>query len=192
MLCFLSDWCSPTDFAVDVLQFEGLKEFATVVTLVTACPVLLAVWTGAFYVSVWEEPGAVLAIECFYAFFLDKVFLVQIEEDFLDNGFMVRGRRPGEQVKGDAKLSHVLGVFLVVSVDDRLWRGFFFIRSDGDRSPMFVAAGDHQHIVSFESVEPGEDVCWEIASCDMSKVQGAICIGPGDADEYFFSHGNLF
>ena len=64
----------------------------------------------------------------------------------------------------------------------------FLLRPDGDRRAVLVAAGDHEHVVAGRAVVAGEDVSGEVGAGDLTDVQGAVAVRPGDADEYLFGH----
>ena len=67
----------------------------------------------------------------------------------------------------------------------------FLIGSDGNGGAVGIAAGDHQHFVAAHSVIAGEDVGGQIAAGDVSEMQGAVGVGPGNADEYTFRHREI-
>ena len=171
MLGRLLDWCPSADLAADIDQFERVQEFPAVVALVTSGFRLVAVRAGSLHVPIREEARAVLAVVRLKAFPVNIVLLIESKEDFLYDTLMVRCRRPGKQIKGDAELLHVLGMLMVIPVHDRLWGRIFLLCSDGDRCPMLVASRDHKDFVASHAVEPSEDVSRQIAPCDMSQMK---------------------
>ena len=64
----------------------------------------------------------------------------------------------------------------------------FLLGADGDRRAVLVAAGDHEHVVACGAVVASEDVGGKVGADDLTDVEGAVAVGPGDGDEYFFGH----
>ena len=60
--------------------------------------------------------------------------------------------------------------------------------ADGDRRAVLVAAGDHEHVVAGGAVVASEDVGRQVGAGDLTDVEGAVGVGPGDGDEYLFGH----
>ncbi len=69
-----------------------------------------------------------------------------------------------------------------------VWRRPFRLGADGHGSAVLVAAGDHEHLVPLGAVVAGEDVGREVGADDLARVQGAVGVWPGHADEDLFGH----
>ena len=102
---------------------------------------------------------------------------------------VILGAGGGEKVEGDAQPLPGLQELLVEAGRD-LFRGQpLRLGANGDGGAVLVAAGDHENAVAAGAVVAGEDVGREVGADNLARVQGAVGVGPGHADEYLFGHG---
>ena len=64
----------------------------------------------------------------------------------------------------------------------------FLLCSKRDGSAVFVAARNHENIVSHHPVEPPEYVGGQEAAGERAQMERAVRVWPGGTDEYAFFH----
>ena len=105
-----------------------------------------------------------------------------------DDVDVVLGAGGREEVEADAEALPGLEELGVELGGDLARRAALLLGADGDRRAVLVAAGDHEDVVAGGAVVAGEDVGGQVGADDLTDVEGAVAVGPGDGDEYLFGH----
>ena len=114
--------------------------------------------------------------------------LLKSIEDILHNPGVVRGAGRRVQVERYPQTVPAIKKLVVVAIRYLFWCHTFLFRSDHDRGSVLIAPRYHQHFVPGESMVAGKDVGRQVAAGDVSKVKGAIGVGPGYANENTLCH----
>jgi hypothetical protein len=99
---------------------------------------------------------------------------VQRGEQLLDDGVVVAGRRPREQVVGKAEALQVLRDDPVVAVGELARGDALAVGLHLDRRPVLVGAADHQHPVAPHPPVAAEDVGRHAEPGDVADVPGPL------------------
>ncbi len=177
--------------AARIDQFGGVEQVAAVVALVAARLAVAADRAGALHIAVRQE--AVLAFREQLDLLLSvQVFLfIESREDILGNAVVVLRVGVGEQVVGDADPLLGFEEAAVVMLEELARRRAALVGFDGDRRPVGIRSGDHQHAVPLEPVVAGEDVRRQVGAGEVPDVQVAVRVGPGDRDMDQLGHSVL-
>ena len=118
----------------------------------------------------------------------DVAVAVQGAEQLLDDGVVVAGRRPGEQVVAQAEPSQVLDDDAVVAVGQLAGRHALGVGLHLDRRAVLVGAADHQDVVARHPHVPAEHVGGHSEAGHVADVPRAVGVGPGDRGEDVAGH----
>ena len=182
-------WRFAANAAPGFHQFNGVKGVAAAVALVAPGALVAAMGADALDVTVGQEPGAAGAVGQQHGVGVDVVLFLETLEDVLHHPPVVVGVRGGEQVKGDAQALPGIQKLRVIAIQDDVGRDAFLVGAYGDGRAMGVGAGHHQDFVALHAVVTGENIGGQIAAGDVSHVQGAVGVGPGDANENSLGQG---
>src|SRR3972149_6207461 len=144
---------------------------------------------GALDVAVREEAVVLRAVGEGHRSRVDVVALQQAEEDVLGGAGVVLRAGGGEQIEGDAEALPGIEELGVEAAGEAVRRQPFGLGADGYGRAVLVAAGDHEDTVAEGALVAGEYGRGEVGADDLTGVEGAVGVGPGDADEYLFRHG---
>jgi hypothetical protein len=101
---------------------------------------------------------------------------------------MVFGTGGGVEVIGNPQLLPAIQVLTLVKLGNFQW-GFtrlFGFNSNG--CTVLVRARDHQYFVAFKAVVAGEDIRRKVGPGNLTNMQRAVGIRPGDPDENSLAH----
>lgn len=104
---------------------------------------------------------------------------------------MLVGVRVRVQIVREGHITESLAPDLVISARNFFWGDAFVDSLQHRWRAVHVGSGDHCYFVADDSVEPGEDVGWNVHSCDVAEMRFAVYIRPGDSDEDFSGQGEV-
>ena len=171
------------DLAARVDQVGRVELVAAVVALVAARVDVAADRAGALDVAVGQgAPGG--GADRALRGPLDHVAVaVDGREHLLDDAVVVAGRRPGEEVVGQAEVDEVLHDHGVVLVREVLGGHPGDVGGDQDRRAVLVGAGDHEDVVAGHPHVPAEDVGGHAETGHVADVARAVGVRPGDGGQ---------
>lgn len=91
----------------------------------------------------------------------------QIEENAVSNLSMIRCASGSEYVERDAESVPAVNKLLVVFGHHILWGNGFSLRTNCYRSPVLVAAGNHQHLVALKTMISRKNIGRQVSASDM-------------------------
>ncbi|MBA7687112.1 hypothetical protein ES703_95572 [subsurface metagenome] len=101
---------------------------------------------------------------------------------------MVPGAGSSEKVESNAQLLPAVEELYLVKIGNLRRVLPFLLGFNGYRSTVLVRAGYHQYFIAFDTMVAGKDIRRQIASGNLSQVQRAVGIRPGDPDENSLAH----
>ncbi len=173
----------PVGLASRVDQLERIQDFPAVLALVPARPRKAAVGARPLDVPVRQEPLVRRAERGDHHRLVDVAFLLQGEEDLLHPRLVMRVRGVPVEVVPHAELLDVLLVKGMVALGDDARGDTLLLRTDHRRRAVHVAPADHEDLVPFHPVVPGEDVRGDERRDRVAQVSRAGRVRPRDADE---------
>ena len=179
------------DLAARVDQVGRVELVAAVVALVAARVGVPADRAGALDVAVGQgAPGG--GADRALRGPLDHVAVaVDGREHLLDDAVVVAGRRPGEEVVGQAEVDEVLHDHGVVLVREVLGAHPGDVGGDQDRRAVLVGAGDHEDVVAGHPHVPAEDVGGHAETGHVADVARTVGVRPGDGGQDMTHAGSL-
>ena len=177
MFGFFENGLGAAECRLGVDEVGGVERGAAGLALVAIGVFVAAMWAGAGDVAVGEELMGFLIV-VLHRSLLDKLAcFIELVEIF-GSGFVVFfAAGAAVDVERDAEFGERLFDYLMVTVDDVLWRDAFFAGLDGDRHTVFVAAANEHNFLSLCTQVAHIDVGGYIYTGKMADMDGAVGIG---------------
>ena len=177
------------DAAPGFNEFYRVESVTTVVALVAPGAVVAAMGTRALNVTVGQETGAAGAMGQQHSVGVYVILFLKTFENVLHDPLVVLGVRRSEQVEGDPQTLPGIEELGVIAVQDHAGINAFLIGPYRNGGSVGIRAGYHQHFVALHAMVTGKNIGGQIAAGDMPHVQGAVGVGPGDANENSLRQG---
>ena len=165
-----------------IAQVHGVEYRAAVVALIAPGVLEPARRARAAHVAVRQEALEVRRVGNLHLCRVDVALLLQHAPERVHHVPVVIGHGGGEEVERDA---HALPRFeegRVVALDQLTGGNALAVGAHGDGRSVGVAAGDHEHLVAAHTVIAREYVSRQVCARQVTEVEWAVGIGPGDPD----------
>jgi hypothetical protein len=157
-------------FVARVDEQRGIQQVAAVITLVAARVRVVADVTLAFDVAIWQKTFFLLAVQQLLLFLIQVATLQQQQEKILSDFVVIFGVGVGEQIEADTDFLQGQQKAVVIMLENLPRRDATLVGLYRDRRTVTVRTGDHQHLISGESVVTGENVGWQVCPRQVADV----------------------
>jgi hypothetical protein len=151
-------------------ELPGVQRFAALIAFITPRFTEAAVRASTFHIAVRKKPLAIRAIGLEHLVSVDITPSEQSQEYIMCDLSVVCCTGSSEQVERDPQSLPAVNKLLMVPGSNFLRSNSLLLSADCNRCSVLVAARNHQHLVTLETMIARKNIGWQISTSNMAQM----------------------